>query len=192
MNNINTKRSKPFKKWFLLVLFSYLFLIIQSTEILTSVENIKPNLIFPFAICCSIFLKKEEAPVIGFICGLFLDCFSNLLFCFSSLLLVAFCTTASIIFKRFVNVHLLNIMIINFILFFIYSLIQIVFLFLKASTDNILKTLIFQFCPVILYTTAVCPLLFLVAKKICFNGKLERIVNKNKYRRNNLKQLEKE
>ena len=43
------------KKWIILILTAFLFLIIQSTEILTSFFNAKPNLIFSFVICSYFF-----------------------------------------------------------------------------------------------------------------------------------------
>lgn len=173
-----------YKKWILLVVFSFLFLILQSTEILALVFNAKPTLIFPFAICCAIFLKKEEASILGVICGFFLDCFSNLIFGFSSFILLIFCYLASVICKKYVNVCLINILVLNFIFFFFYCFLIFIFKYLISDFECVWAIWLHNFLPSIIYTTITAPILFILSEKICFNTK-HREKNSKKYSKAN-------
>ena len=57
---IEKKKLNLFKRWAFLIFFVFLFLVLQSTEILTFFFNSKPMLVFPFAICCLFKLPRRS------------------------------------------------------------------------------------------------------------------------------------
>ena len=160
------------KKWIILILTAFLFLIIQSTEILTSFFNAKPNLIFSFVICSYFFLKREEAIIFSVICGLFLDCFSNLFFGVSSLILIVFYFLILFLMKKYVKACFLNIFLINMCFFNLFCLINFTIEYLFSGEKNIFMIWIFNFVPSIIYTSLFSILIFILCKKLCYNFKI--------------------
>ena len=169
---IHKQKMVTIKKWCLLILFSFLLLVIQSTEILTLSYKVKPALLFPFATSVSLFLKKEEIPIISIICGLFLDCFSTTIFGVSAVILLIFCTIINIFIKKYMQTLLLNVILINFLLFLIYCLIIFIFRYNTFKDQDIFSIWLQDLLPHILYTTFSSVFMFFLAKKICYNRKI--------------------
>ena len=182
---IEKKSLERIKKWNILILTAFLFLILQSTEIFSFFINetiyMKLTLVFPFAICCSLFLKKEEAAIFAFICGLFLDCYNGVIFGFSSIVLLFFCTIISIIFKRYIRICLFSVISLNIILFSIYCFLIFVFKYIVSETQNPFSIWLFGFIPNIIYTTFISVFIFLLSKKICYNKKIHIKQAKRKF-----------
>lgn len=166
------KRLILLKRWLFLVFFAFLFLVLQSTDILVFFMNARPVLVFPFAVCCSLFLKKEEAAIFSFICGLFLDCYNNFVFGFSCIVLLIFCTIISIIFKKYISICFFSVLLLNFLSFSLYSFLLFTFKYLFLGIDEIFNVWFFSFVPNIIYTTISSIFIFLLSKKFCINEKL--------------------
>ena len=183
---IEKKKLNLFKRWAFLIFFVFLFLVLQSTEILTFFFNSKPMLVFPFAICCSLFLKKEEAAIFSFICGFFLDCYNNFIFGFSSAILLIFCTIISNIFKKYISICFFSVLLLNFSLFTIYSFLLFTFKYLFLEVENVFNVWLFSFVPNIIYTTISSLFIFFLSKKLCYNEKLHIKEPKQKFIRKKL------
>ena len=182
------KQILTLKRWFVLIFFSFLFLIIQSTEILTSFFNAKPNLVFSFTICSYFFLKREEAIVFSVVCGLFLDCFSNLFFGVSSFILIAFYFLIIFLMKKFVKTCFLNIFLINILFFNLYCLIIFTIEYMFSTRANVFMIWIFNFIPSIIYTSLFSILVFILCKKVCYNFKMYDNFKLYKRKRKNYEQ----
>ena len=183
------KKIISLKKWSLLILLTFLFLVLQSSEIFTIFNKAKPVLIFPFAISCSLFLKKEESAIFSIICGFFLDCFSSLIFGFSSIVLLFFFFFNSLIIKKYIRICLINIILLNFFTFLIYCFIVFTFkyLTLENTTKEVWTIWLYQFIPNVIYTTFSSIFIFLLCKKMLYNSKM----HVEKYAKKNIKQKRK-
>ena len=166
------KQILTLKRWIVLIFFSFLLLIIQSTEILTSFFNAKPNLIFSFVICSYFFLKREEALVFSVICGLFLDCFSNLFFGISSFILLIFYFLILFLIRKYVKSCFLNIFLINIFFFNLYCFLNFIIEYAFSGEKDILIIWLFNFFPNIIYTSLFSVLIFFMCKKVCYNFKM--------------------
>lgn len=182
------KQILTLKRWCIIIFFSFLFLIIQSTEILTFFFNAKPNLIFSFTVCSYFFLKKEESVVFSVISGLLLDCFSNLLFGISSFVLIIFYFSIFFLMKKYVKICFLNIFLVNVIFFSLYCFIIFIIEFLFANSGNIFIIWFFNFTPTIIYTSLFSILIFLLCKKVCYNFKMYDNFKLYKRKRKNYEQ----
>ena len=182
---IDKKKINQIKQWLILIFIAFILLIIQSTEIFSifigDLIHPKPTLVFPFAICCSLFLKKEEAAIFAYICGLFLDCYNCVIFGFSSIILLTFCTIISIIFKRYIRICFISVFFLNLISFLIYCFLTFIFKYMIFKVENAFSLFIFEFIPNIIYTTTISILIFLLSKKICYNKKFKIEPKKRKF-----------
>lgn len=170
----NRKKIANFKKWTFLILITFFLTVLQSTEIFVFFLKAKPVFVFSFAICCSLFLKKEEAAIFGVICGFFLDCFSPVVYSFSSFILLIFCSLTATLIKKYIKICLINILVLNFLFFLIYSFLVFTFKFLISKFENSFSIWLFEFIPNIVYTTISSIFIFLISKKICYKKKLQK------------------
>ncbi len=160
------------KKWIFLIIFAFLILVIQSTEILTLSYKVKPALLFTFATSAALFLKKEEVPIIAMICGLFLDCFSTTIFGVSAVILLIFCTIINIFIKKYIQTLIVNVILVNFLFFLIYCLTIFILQYPSFEKQDIFSVWLLDMLPHILYTTFSSVFMFLLVKKICHNSKI--------------------
>ncbi len=179
MKEKHKKLIRNFKKWLILTSIIVICVVFQSSKILSSLLKIKPLLIFPLTISFSMFFDIKNIAIFTIICGFFNDCFSDRIFGISSIIFVISNLIVSFICQKFVRIRMLNYVIIVACLNTITEFLKFMFIYCKMFFYNIWPLWISTIFPKILTTTLICPIFFLISKKIFYIFDKNKLIETN-------------
>lgn len=160
------------------VTYSLLMLVlyvIQTDPQLFSISGIKPVLVLPFAISVAMFDRQLAGGLFGLFAGILCDTSSNVLFGFQSILYLVICTAVGLLVVYFMQPSVINSLIFTGCGLGVRLFLEYFFYYVMWGYENSHLILLSRMIPLLLYTLAITPFLFLAARKLheYFERKME-------------------
>ncbi len=161
------KRStKNLIKWALYSAILFLLLVIQTTPGLFAIKGVKPVWILPLAVFVAVFEGETGGFCFAVATGLAWDSMSDKPLGFSSIILAVCCVVIALLVIFFVKASILNCCILCFGTICAYCFFDFLFFYAIWGTGGLTSIFLTHFLPMIIYTSVVSPLIFLLVKAI--------------------------
>jgi len=149
--------------------------VLQTTPGLFVIFGAKPMLVVPAAIAIAMCEGELVGGFYGAFAGLLCDMGSSMLFGFNGLLLAFFCVGTGLLVTHLMHCNLWNAILFTFIAMLAISSLEFLFGYGMWGLENVWMIYVYRTLPLIVYTTAVAPLLFWLLSKV--HRKVQRMVN---------------
>ena len=161
-----TTRNKRIIKWAVLVFFTIIVFTLQATPSFLEIFEIKPILLLPLAITIPMFEGEWSGGFAALGCGLLWDMSSESPFgSYGFLCLVAGVATGLLL-KFLLRNEWFNCLFLVFVASFVVFSLEFLFTYAIYSYENYAPVFFTKHLPMILYTTAVSPIIYYIVKLI--------------------------
>jgi len=147
----------------LLLLFLY---VLQTTPGLFVILGSKPMLVVPAAIAIAMYEGEFTGGLYGAFAGLLCDMAGRMLFGFNGLFLTFFCIAAGLLVIYLMHCNVWNAMLYVFLAMLATGSLEFLFGYGMWGFYGVWRIYVFHTIPLILYTTAVTPLLFWLVRRM--------------------------
>lgn len=153
-------------KWICYSLAILLLYVVQTALPLIRIFDIGPILIVPAAVVIAMLENEKAAAFTGIAVGFLWDFSSGKLAGFNALILMVCCVIIALLTMYLMQNNLLNAMFFTAVLLLVQGLLDYFFYYLIWSYGSSYLILLRYILPTILYTVAVCPLIYLLFSRI--------------------------
>lgn len=161
------KRStKRLLKWLFYSLLLFLLIVIQTTPNLLEIKGTKPILVIPLAVFIAVFEGEISSFVFAVITGIVWDMQSNKILGFSSIIISICCVAVAMLVIYLIRANIVNCCILSAGVTGIYCLLDFICYYFIWGYDGMWYLVVSHFIPMIIYTTVVSPLIFIIVKSI--------------------------
>ena len=161
------KRStKNLVKWILYSVILFVFTVIQTTPGLLQINGVKPVLILPLAVFVAVFEGETGGFCFAVAAGIVWDSVSDKPLGFSAILLAVCCVIIALLVIFFVKASILNCCILCLAAVCVYCFFDFLFFYAIWGAGGLMSVLLTHFLPMIIYTTVISPLVFLLVRVI--------------------------
>lgn len=156
-------------KYTLYAVTMILLYVLQTTPRFLTILDTKPNFVIPAAVCIAMMEGEFIGGLYGALAGVLCDFGGRMLFGFNAIIVMISCVCVGLLF-----IYLLRRNIINFVLMvtaamFVRGLLEYLLGYVMWNYEHVWMVLAFMILPMILYTSAVSPLIYYLYRWI--NGK---------------------
>lgn len=163
---MNKRRRIVIMKYVLYSLLLLILYMVQSDPHMLYIEEIKPLLVLPYAICIAMMDGELAGGLFGLAAGILSDTSSTILFGFQSLIYMAACVAVGLVVIYFMQPSLTNSLIFVSAILAARLLLEYFFYYVMWGYENISMILLQKMFPTLLYTVVITPLLYWLVKKL--------------------------
>lgn len=144
----------------------YIFMIFVCAILINIGKGVKPIYFIPLCVCICMNEGEYPAALTGGICGLLLDEACGKIFGYSSVMLIIFCVTATIMFRHFLFQNIINVIALSAVFTTAYQILD--YFFYYAMWDYEGSGYVFSeiSIPCIFYTIMISPVVYLIVKPV--------------------------
>ena len=151
------------------MLYSVIMLMLyvaQTTPGFLSIGNVRPILVFPFAVCVAMFDSYLAGGLFGLFAGILCDTSVSMIFGLQSILYLAVCAAVGLIIVYYMQPSVINSLIFVGCGLSIKLLLEFFFSFFMWGYENIHIVLVSHMLPLLAYTLAATLPIFLMVRKL--------------------------
>lgn len=163
---MNKRRRVLIQKTIIYILILLVLYIIQTDPHLLYIEEIKPLLVLPYAVCVAMMDGELWGGLFGLGAGLLCDTSTQILFGFNSLIYMICCVAVGLLVIYFMQPSLTNSLLFIGVTLSVRLLLEYFFYYVMWNYENSQLILINRMLPVLLYTLAVTPLIYWFVKRM--------------------------